>query len=137
MSQHSFKRKPGVGKGHLQHAPSDAQPGRGEPGTLVSANTPQVEPGYHSLSPVVLLIGHGNEATAVVEGVEVMALLDTGSQISALTNWMCTEFGLRIFHWEVCCILKGQGVFQHHTRDTWRLTQLYQVYSGILRMCYF
>ena len=37
-----------------------------------------------------------NEAMAVVEGVEMTALVDTGSQISALTERFCTEIGLRI-----------------------------------------
>ena len=32
----------------------------------------------------------------VVEGVEMMALVDTGSQISALTEGFCTEMGLKI-----------------------------------------
>ena len=102
---------------------------------LVSVNTLAAEPGYNSPSSMVWLFGYANEAMVVVEGVETMALVDTGSQISALSEGFCTEFGLRILLLGVCCISKGQGVFQYHTKDMWR--SLYQVYPGIMRMCYF
>ena len=85
-----------VGQEHLQPAPQEAQPSRGKPGTSVSVNTPALEPGYHNSSPVVWLFGHANEAAVVVEGVEKMALVDTESQISALTEVFCTEFGLQV-----------------------------------------
>ena len=83
----------------------------------VSKNRPVVQPRYHTPSPLVWLIGHANEATVVVEGVEMMALADTGSQISDLTKGFCSEFGLRILPLGVCCISQGQGISQNHTRD--------------------
>ena len=54
------------------------------------------ESGYHSCDSLVHLLGHANETRVVVEGVEITALVDTGSQISALTEGFCTETGLRI-----------------------------------------
>ena len=48
--------------------PQDVQPGRGEPGMLVSVQTLAADPEYHNPSPVVWLIGHAHEAMAVVEG---------------------------------------------------------------------
>ena len=87
-----------------------------------------VEPRYHNPSPLVWLSGHANKATVVVEGVETMALVDTGSQISALTKGFCLEYGLRILPWGVHCISKGQGYhdtvqgicrgYPHYTRFT-------------------
>ena len=56
------------------------------------------------------LLGQANEAMVVVEGVEMMALVDTGSQVSTLTEGFCSGFGLRILPLGVCCSLKGQGV---------------------------
>ena len=41
---------------------------------------------YHNPDPLVWLISHSNEDTVVVEGVEMMALVDNGSQIFALTE---------------------------------------------------
>ena len=82
--------------GAPQTCPQDMQPGEGKPGTLVSLNTWAAEPGYHNLSLVVWLIGCANEAPVVVEGAEMIALVDTGSQMSTLTKGFCTEIGLRI-----------------------------------------
>ena len=63
---------------------------------LISMNTAVAEPGYHNPSPLVWLTCHANKATVAVEGVEMMALVDTGSQISALTEGFCSGFGLSL-----------------------------------------
>ena len=44
------------------------------------------KPGYHNPSPLVKLTGHSNETTVVVEGVDMIALVDTGSKVSTLTE---------------------------------------------------
>ena len=69
------------------------QPSEGEPGMLVSTNKPVAESGYHNPDPMVWLLGHANEAMVVVEVVEVIALVDTRSQISALNEGFCTKMG--------------------------------------------
>ena len=45
----------------------------------------------------------------MVEGVEMIALVDTRSQISALTEGFCTEFGLRFLPLRGLLCLKGTG----------------------------
>ena len=52
----------------------------GEPVTSVNTNKLTAESGYHNPDPLVWLLGHANEAKVVVEGVEMMALVDTGTQ---------------------------------------------------------
>ena len=51
----------------------------------------------------------------------MMALLDTGPQISALTEEFCTEMGLWILLlrnlMRGVLHLEGMGVFQYHTKD--------------------
>ena len=54
------------------------------------------ESGYYSPDTLMHLLGCANETRVVAEGVETMAFVDTGSQISALTEGFCTEMGLRI-----------------------------------------
>ena len=54
------------------------------------------ESGYYGPDPLVCLLGHVQEIRLVVEGVETTVLVDTGSQISALTEGFCTEKGLKI-----------------------------------------
>ena len=103
----------------------------------VSANTLAAEPGYYNHDPMVWLIDCTNEAAVVVKGVEMMPLVDTGSQISAHTEGFCTEFGLRILPLKGLLHLKGQGMFKYCTKDTYRLTSLFQVYPGIMKMCNF
>ena len=85
------------------------QPVRREPGTSVNVNTPVAEPGFHNPSPMVWIIVHTNEAVVVVEGVEMVALVDTRSKISALTEWFCLEFGFRILPLRGLLHLKGTG----------------------------
>ena len=83
------------------------QPDGEEPGTLVSTNKLVAEPGYHNPSPLIQLIGCANEVTVVVEGMEMMTLVDTGSQISALTVGFCSEFWLRILPLGGSLVLEG------------------------------
>ena len=72
------------------------QPSGGEPGISVSTNKQIAESGYHNPDPFVWLPGLANEAMVVVEGVETMALVNTGSQISSLIKGISTEMRLRI-----------------------------------------
>ena len=49
--------------------------------------------GYYSPEALVHLLGHAHEMRFVIEGVEMMALVDTGSKISTLTEGFCLERG--------------------------------------------
>ena len=51
------------------------------------------EVGCHNPSPLEWLIGHSNETSVVVEGIEMTALVVTGSQVSTLTEGFCLEVG--------------------------------------------
>ena len=88
----------------------------------------QQNPGINSPDPLVCLLGHVNETRVVVEGVEKMALVNTGSQISALTEGFCTEIGLRILPlrnlMRGVLHIEGMGAFQYHTKDVRRLNSL-------------
>ena len=66
-----------------------------------------------------------------------MALVETGSQVSTLTEGFCLEFGLTVIPLGGLLYLKGTGAILIPYRDTLRLTLFYQVYPGIMRMCYF
>ena len=72
---------------------------------------------YHNPDPLVWLLGHANEAADVVEGVETMALVDTGSQMPALTERFFTEMGLRILPLGDLLHLEGMGTFCCHIKD--------------------
>ena len=44
---------------------------------------------YHNPDPLFWLVGEANESTVMVEGQEARALLDSGSQLSAiLLDWV-------------------------------------------------
>ena len=79
------------------------------------------ESGYHTPDPLVWQLGCANEVMVVVDRVEALALVDTGSQISAITEGFCTEMGLRIFLLRtligVVLHLEEMGAFQYYTRD--------------------
>ena len=81
--------KIGGGHKHLQHASQDVQLNVAESGMPITTDMLAAQPVYHNPSPLVWLIGSANVAAVVVEGVEMMALVDTGSQISTLTEGFC------------------------------------------------
>ena len=74
---------------------------------------------YHNPDPLVWLLGSTNQAVGVVEGVEKMALVDTGSQISALSEGFYTEMGLRILQLRdlIGGVLCLKGAFGYCARD--------------------
>ena len=88
---------------------------------LVNTGKMVTEFGYHSPDPLVHLLGYANETRVVVEEVEMMALVDTGFQISALTEGFCTEMGLEIL--PLRNLMMGGlhrerwWVFHYHTKD--------------------
>ena len=45
----------------------------------VSTNKPAAESEYHNPNPLVWLLGHTNEGKVVVKGLEITALVETGS----------------------------------------------------------
>ena len=47
-------------------------------GTSVCTSKLAAESRYHNPAPLIWLLDHANEARVVVEGVEMMALVDTG-----------------------------------------------------------
>ena len=53
-------------------------------------------PEYHNPDPLVRLIGKTNEASAVVDGVLITCLIDSGSNMSAMVKSFAKELGLEI-----------------------------------------
>ena len=60
---------------------------------LISTYKLAAEFEYHNPDPLVQLLCHANESMLVVEGVEMIALVDTGSHISALTEGFLQKWG--------------------------------------------
>ena len=54
------------------------------------------KPEYHNPDPLVRLIGKANEASAVVEGVPITCLVDTGACMSAMAKGFAEELQLEI-----------------------------------------
>ena len=53
-------------------------------------------PEYHNPDPLVRLIGKTNEASAVVDGVPITCLIDSGSCMSAMVKSFAKELNLEI-----------------------------------------
>ena len=83
--------------------------------TSVSSNKLVAEPRFHNPDLLVWLLGCAKEVAVVVEGIETMAMVVTGSHTSALTEIFCMEMGLRILPLGdllgVCCISRERGAF--------------------------
>ena len=103
------------GSRSLQPATKEAQQGGGEPGMLVNTGKLVTESRKDRPEPLVCLLGCANDTRGIVEGLEVMALVDIRSQIFALTEGFCTEMRLRILPlrnlMRMYCISRGWGHF--------------------------
>ena len=53
-------------------------------------------PQYHNPDPLVRLIGTPNKSPAIVEGVPITSLIDSGANMSAITKSFVEEFQLEI-----------------------------------------
>ena len=51
---------------------------------------------YHNPDPLFRLIGEPNEAEVVVEGKRVKSLIDSGAQISSISDKLAKSLGLKI-----------------------------------------
>ncbi len=71
---------------------------RGEMAPLLAAGT-TTKQGIPILNPDPLarLIGQQNEADICINGLDVQALLDTGAQVTSVSNVLCTRLGLRAY----------------------------------------
>ena len=77
----------------------------------------------------------------VVEGVEIMALVDTWSQISALTEGFCMERGLRMLPLRNLIggvfVSQGKGDISVPYKGYVEANLTIPIYLHIMRMCYF
>ena len=53
-------------------------------------------PKYHNPDPLVRLIGEANEAPAIVEGIPITSLVDSGACMSAMVKGFAEELQLEI-----------------------------------------
>ena len=56
----------------------------------------QVVQKYHNLDPLLRLIGPANEATIIVEGQQFLALIDSGAQLSTMSESLVQALRLPI-----------------------------------------
>ena len=56
----------------------------------------QVVQKYHNLDPLLRLIGLANEATIIVEGQQFLALIDSGAQLSTMSELLVQALRLPI-----------------------------------------
>ena len=64
---------------------------------------------FYNPDPLVRLIGEPNENFANVEGIKTKVLLDSGAQLSSITNKKAKELGLEIKHLQTILDLEATG----------------------------
>ena len=60
---------------------------------------------------MIHLIGPANEAAVIVEGVQTMALVNTGAQVSTIAKRICRQLGLKVYKMKRMICLKGMEQF--------------------------
>ena len=66
-------------------------------------------PQYHNPDPLVWLIGTPNESPAVVEGVSITSLVDSGANMTAITKSFAKELQLDIKSLETILDIQAMG----------------------------
>ena len=66
-------------------------------------------PKYHNPDPLVRLIGEANEAPAIVEGVPITSLADSGACMSAMVKSFAEELQLEIKPLKTILDIEGTG----------------------------
>ena len=66
-------------------------------------------PEYHNPDPLVRLIGDANEAPAIVEGVPITSLVDSGACMSAMVKSFAKELRLEIKPLKTILDIEGTG----------------------------
>ena len=74
-------------------------------------------PEYHNPDPLVRLIGDANEAPAIVEGVPITSLVDSGACMSAMVKSFAKELRLEIKPLKTILDIESTGVEQYHIMD--------------------
>ena len=66
-------------------------------------------PEYHNPDPLVRLIGEANEAPAIVEGIPITSLVDSGASMSAMVKSFAKELQLEIKPLKTILDIEGRG----------------------------
>ena len=66
-------------------------------------------PEYHNPDPLVRLIGEANEAPAIVEGISITSLVDSGACMSAMVKSFAKELQLEIKLLKTILDIEGTG----------------------------
>ena len=52
--------------------------------------------------PIAQLVGCSNKVPVVIDGQEVTALIDSGTQVSSISTQFCEDLALQFSHWVGC-----------------------------------
>ena len=64
---------------------------------------------YHNPDPLVRLIGEGNETEVIIENEKVKGLIDSGAQVSSISDTFTSKLGLKIKQLDTLLDLEPTG----------------------------
>ena len=70
---------------------------------------------YHNPDPLVRLIGDANETDIVIENKTVKGLIDSGAQVSSISDTFASKLGLEIKQLNTLLDLEPTGVDKYPT----------------------
>ena len=87
----------GMGQSLPDHGPDTRKSPFSEPiSSTIDMKISQMAEKYHNPDPLLRLIGPANEATIIVEGQEFKALIDSGAQLSTISESLVTALKLPV-----------------------------------------
>ena len=68
---------------------------------------------YHNPDPLVRLIGEANETEIIIENEKVKGLIDSGAQVSSISDTFASKLGLNIKQLNTLLDLEPMGVARY------------------------
>ena len=109
-----FKRKRAVQRGECLNSPKGLERHSPSDQSTLNANAEKganklADRGKSSIDPWARLIGRANEEQIVINGHPVTALLDTGSQVTHISEAFCQANGIKINPLDQLVEIEGTG----------------------------
>ena len=105
--------------------------GQGEYTKIMKAAVQDIESRYYNPDPLFRLIGESNEAVVQLDGNKLPALVDSGTQVSAMTQKLAKQMKLKVHKLNKLLHIEGTGEGRSLIRAMLKLFWKFQKFQNL------